>query len=207
MKRPSAEELAELKAIAEAATRAEGFTTAAFLRQFSPEVALQLIIELERHRKGYNPWIVGGWNKAQLDEEKIRHEYTVLQRPVPDIAKDMGVCAEVIYRRLRTMGVVKTRRKGVRAPAWNNKGGSTDSAGYRLVHVKGKQVREHRVVAEKMLGRKLKPGEVVHHKNGDRSDNRPENLQVLASHSEHMKEHARERLAMKANGVEPPAKE
>lgn len=52
---------------------------------------------------------------------------------------------------------------------------------------KGRHV--HRQVAEQMLGRKLKPREVVHHINRDKRDNRPENLMVFACQADHAKWH------------------
>ena len=48
---------------------------------------------------------------------------------------------------------------------------------------------EHRTVAEDMLGRKLRPREVVHHIDGNKRNNSPDNLMVFSSQSEHAKFH------------------
>lgn len=57
-------------------------------------------------------------------------------------------------------------------------------ARYRKMRVNGKQVSVHRYVLEQKLGRPLSPDEVCHHINGNKLDNRPENLMVM-SVSEH----------------------
>ena len=58
---------------------------------------------------------------------------------------------------------------------------------------KGGYVAEHVLVMEQKLGRPLKRGEVVHHMSGDRADNRPENLRLFASASEHLQHHRKQR--------------
>jgi hypothetical protein len=59
--------------------------------------------------------------------------------------------------------------------------GSIDAFGYKSVSVHGKQIKEHRHVMEQAIGRKLLRHESVHHKNGDKLDNKIENLELWSS--------------------------
>ena len=63
--------------------------------------------------------------------------------------------------------------------------GFIDKNGYRVITVDGvlksRQLLEHRYIMEKILGRKLRKGETVHHKNGKRADNRKSNLELFIS--------------------------
>lgn len=52
-------------------------------------------------------------------------------------------------------------------------------------------IQRARIVMEKYLGRLLKPEEVVHHINGDITDDRIENLMLFPNTNEHIKEHHR----------------
>jgi hypothetical protein len=81
--------------------------------------------------------------------------------------------------------------RGARHAQWNN-GTYTGSNGYIAIAVPvGHHLRMangyayvHQLVAEEVLGRELLPGETVHHVNGIKTDNQPENLKVM-SRSEH----------------------
>lgn len=60
---------------------------------------------------------------------------------------------------------------------------------YIQTKVKGVKIDKHRLIMQLHLGRVLLPTEHVHHINGDKLDNRIENLQLL-SQSDHSKLHA-----------------
>jgi hypothetical protein len=78
-------------------------------------------------------------------------------------------------------------KRGADSPGWKG-GRHTDANGYVLVRAKGHPnaqpngyVLEHVLAMSNVLGRKIEPSETVHHKNGIRSDNRIENLELWAS--------------------------
>ena len=85
---------------------------------------------------------------------------------------------------------IKEKQCGEKMPRW--KGGRFERRGYWYIW-KGfkKYVLEHRDIMEKELGRKLNKTEIVHHINGDKKDNRIENLKIIKNNSIHTELHSR----------------
>jgi hypothetical protein len=57
-----------------------------------------------------------------------------------------------------------------------------------LSYIKDKNRHLHRTIAEYKIGRKLEKGEIVHHIDGNKFNNSPENLEVITQ-SEHINKH------------------
>lgn len=133
----------------------------------------------------------------------IRHSEETREKVLADYVNSMtsrqcekkhGVSRGTICRWLREAGLNRTQSEAwtekrlekfrYRMLGPNNpryKGFTIQKAGYILVCINGKQRYQHIVIAEKALGRRLKKGEIVHHLNGDRSDNKNGNLLVCLS--------------------------
>lgn len=143
-------------------------------------------------RRGGTVRPVGGprrqWSETDIEDMVRRYQSGQSQFT---IAEALGTSQIHISRILRKHGGVDGRRVVLR------KGGRTLSNGYvhalvrpddPLAEMRNSQgyVPEHRLVLARSLGRPLTEQETVHHINGDKTDNRLENLQLRkGNHGKH----------------------
>lgn len=113
-----------------------------------------------------------------------------------EISQKIGVGSASVCYIIDSFGIKKRKRNisGNKNPNW--KGGVMYDRGRKLIYTPNhpnpdflyKYCYKYRLVMEKHLGRLLDKNEVVHHINGDITDNRIKNLQVM-SQGEHARLH------------------
>lgn len=128
------------------------------------------------------------------DAEAVRHLIEVDRLTQAKAAEVLGCSLSCIERTCKRLGL-NTQRTGPRSGSLHTgwKGGRKLVGGYWYCwapehphRTKAGYVAEHRLVQEKKIGRLLLRSEVVHHIDGNRVNNEPENLQHFATNAEHL---------------------
>jgi len=141
---------------------------------------------------------IGGGNedrRINLNYAQIRCWFDEGKTAI-EIANIVGCSTSPIKHALKKLGLKRPAkcRPGVRIgasnPAWKG-GRRVRSDGYVIVWTPKGERLEHQIVMENSIGRELRAGEVVHHKDGNKGNNDHVNLQ-LTTQSAHIREHLKE---------------
>jgi len=107
------------------------------------------------------------------------------------LAKYYDISKYTILRRLRVAGVKRrnVRVGGPEHPNWKT-GRVINKDGYVKLNIgNGKRIFEHKFIMEQYLGRELIGKEEIHHINGNKQDNRIENLELCKDRAGHKRKH------------------
>lgn len=142
-------------------------------------------------------------SRKGMDDKSFKQyllkEYFEKRRSINALAEELNVSHVIVARYLKKYGItLRTKNEQLKCQKNPNyKGGRHICSngyveivviGHPATNVRG-YVYEHRVVAEKKLGRYLRSDEVVHHIDGNKTNNAPENLIVLSNNG-HAKLHS-----------------
>ena len=99
-----------------------------------------------------------------------------------------GYCGAELYRHPHYLKKYATTFCNATCYASHRRTGATDAKGYRVTSINGRLQKVHRIIMAEHLCRPLLRSEVVHHINGDKANNRLENLQIV-THRDHSVRH------------------
>ena len=142
-------------------------------------------------------------SKESIDKQKEIFKKNYIKENHPNYGKKLSkeLCKKksesikIAYQKGRMKHMEKVWKnnskkwQGENNPRWS-KIGHINGHGYKMIHDDEGEYRvEHRIVAEKIIFRKLKRHETIHHINEDKSDNRQANLYYFFNDNLHKRHH------------------
>lgn len=169
------------------------------MKEFS-EATRKKMSESAKRRCQTPKWIESQRKRGtQLDVDAVKTMYESGMTQA-EIAAELNVTQRIVFNFMRRNGIkariaAKRCQDGEKNSYWHG-GRTQDEFGYVMIQCKehpraskcGGYVPEHILVAESKIGRHLTTDEVVHHINGRKWDNDPDNLCVMTK-SQHSKLH------------------